>query len=67
MKVIKNEIVNGKTEITIEKKVFLFFKKQEKYIAVNKIAGEFYSWVKAPDNTIVPDYLSFQLDKWRLL
>jgi len=67
MKLIKSEVVNGKTELTIEKTVLFFFKKQEKYIAVKRIAGEFYSWVKAPNNTIVPDHMSFQLDKWKQL
>lgn len=67
MKVIKNEIVNGKTELTIERTVLFFFKKQEKYIAASRLVGEFYSWVKAPNNTIVPDHMSFQLDKWKQL
>ena len=67
MKVIKNEVVDGKTELTIEKTVFFFFKKQEKYIAVKRIVGEYYSWVKHPNNTMVPDHMSFQLDQWKEL
>lgn len=67
MKVIKCEVVNGRTELTIEKTIFFFFKKQERYIAVERYVGNFYLWVKAPNHTIVSSDMSFQLDKWKQL
>lgn len=65
MRLLKNESVNGKTELTIERNVLFFFKKTEKYKAVHQIAGRFYSWVKLPNHTSVPDWLSFQLDTFK--
>ena len=43
---------------------FLFFKKQTKYLAVEKYVTEFYKWVKLPNKILVGDTLAYQLDTW---
>jgi hypothetical protein len=67
MKVISAEEVDGKTELTVERTIMFFFKKSIKYIAVRNLVGDYYEWVQAPNHTIVPTAMSFQLDTWKKL
>jgi hypothetical protein len=63
MKVIAKETdEKGKTILTIEQGIF---KTKIKYMATSRIAGQFFTWVKLPNKTLVPDKLSFQLDEWK--
>lgn len=62
MRCIKIE-QGDKTVLTVETN-FLWMKKQTRYQADGRIAGDFYRWLKLPDKTIVPDAVSFQLDAW---
>lgn len=54
--------------LTVETTTRRLFRKQmtvyTRYQATERIAGKFYTWIKLPDKTIVPDHLSFQLDEW---
>lgn len=80
MKVKEIKEQNGKTVIMTEeivkpeKLVKRFFRKSylreavvknRSFMAVSHVAGKFYSWVEMPDNSLVPDSLSFQLDTWK--
>ena len=42
----------------------IFFKPKIRQFISNSGVGEFRDWVEMPDLKIVPDILSFQLDKW---
>ena len=52
-----------KPVLLIEEKKW-FRRKITKYIAYNRITGNFYEWLELPEMIIVPDVLSFQLDVW---
>ena len=64
MKATKIEEVNNQTEITVETGKWKFIKVST-YRTNGRIAGEFYNWLKLPENTIVADKMSFQLDVWK--
>lgn len=71
------ETIKGKTVITTEeetkpaREAFLFWKakppviKMRKFVAAEQIVGNYYRWLEMPDNMIVGDSLSFQLDAWK--
>lgn len=54
----------GRSVITCSQRI-LFWKRQRRYLAQERIAGEFYTWFELPSIHRVPDRLSFQLDAWR--
>jgi len=63
MKVIASKIDGDrKTILVVEHGIF---KTRTEYLAKEKIIEDFYTWVKLPNKTIVPDRLSFQLDEWK--
>lgn len=73
MKPIKIEIIDYCPVLTIEETKTvgaLFWKKDitetRKFRATNRIAGKFWTWLEYPNMTLVPDYLSFQLDEWKV-
>lgn len=55
---------NGVIEIVVESTFLFFFKTHKTYRATKRIVGDYYSWVMLPNQTIVPDHMSFQLDQW---
>jgi hypothetical protein len=64
MKMIsKQENEDGKTIIETESK-FLFFTKIRKFIAVERHAGDYSTWLELPNYSPVSLVLSFQLDTW---
>ena len=62
MKAIKIEEVNGQTEITVETGRGVF-KQETIYRTTERI---YFTWIKLPNKTIVPDTMSLQLDSWRI-
>lgn len=62
--VSKSENEEGKTIIETESKI-LFFKKTRRFVAVERVAGEYFNWLELPHYLSVPDALSFQLDAWK--
>lgn len=56
---------DGKTIITTETSRFLRKPKIRKFVASEKIVGNYYKWLELPDNLLVTDLLSFQLDSWK--
>lgn len=66
MKMIKKEVVNKKIVITVEQGWFIF-KTIKQYEAQKEFLSGYWNWLKLPDRTMVPDYMSFQLDKWNRL
>jgi hypothetical protein len=80
MRAIKIETVDGKTIITTEevvekeKTIWRLFRKPVivpavvkhcRYMAADRIAGNFWRWLELPDKKLVGDSKSFQLDAWR--
>lgn len=63
MKVTGISIKNGWPIIATETKV-LFWKKKRSFLATRKIVEDYFGWVELPNNLIVPDPLSLQLDEW---
>ena len=66
MRMISKVIIGGKSVITTESK-FLWWKTQTKFIAQREFPKGYWTWLELPNLTIVPDNLSFQLDKWNRL
>ena len=64
MRMIKKEIINGKSVITTEKSKFRFWKKEQKFVAQKEFPKGYWTWLELPNLTLVPDSLSFQLDEW---
>ena len=67
MRMIKKEKINGKTVIITEQKILFFFKRIRKFEAFERFVDSYWKWVELPNRTIVPDYLSFQLNTWNQL
>ncbi len=59
------EIINtSKPIIVTEQRVFIFWKRIRKFKAVRQMAHKYWEWVELPNNKLVHDNLSFQLDHW---
>jgi len=69
MRPVKSEVIDGKTVITTEytETRWLFFKRTatRKFVAVDRMVGEYWTWLELPDYSLVPDRLSFQLNEWK--
>lgn len=68
---IKLEEAEGRTIITLSnQKMFLGIfplpaTYDTRYMAVEEIVKDYWTWLELPSMTIVPDSLSFQLDAWK--
>lgn len=69
MKPIERKVLkNGYIQITVEKtSLFGLIKTKTIYTSNRVIVGNFRNWIKEPNKTLVPDWLSFQLDEWNNL
>jgi hypothetical protein len=57
-------IERGDNPVLIITSRFLWMEKTTRYKSLGRIAGDFHQWVKSPNNTMVKDKMSFQLDAW---
>ena len=64
MKAISITEVGGETEIEVETGRWIF-KHVTTFRATERIVGDYFTWVKMPNRTMTPDWLSFQLDSWK--
>lgn len=70
MKVIASGLNSkGLPVITVEETVGFFFKKniRREFVAARQSMPGYWDWSELPDNLIVSDYLSFQLNHWAKL
>lgn len=63
IKMISKITVSEKTIITTEEKVF-FWKKTRRFLAQREYPKGYWTWLELPNKTLVPDFLSFQLNEW---
>ncbi len=70
MKLIGKEEIDGKTVLITETEIKRFLRKPQKiirkFIAIPKFNGAYFQWLEFPDNMLVPDNTSCQLDAWRM-
>ena len=65
MKFIRKETrEDGKTVLYVEDKGW-FRKKIRSFVANRLYVADYWEWLELPDNTLVEDILSFQLDVWK--
>lgn len=63
---LKKEVINGKTVITVEQEWFVF-KIVNQFEAQEEMPKGYWEWLKLPNRSLVEDSLSFQLDAWNRL
>jgi hypothetical protein len=65
MRFLRKEEQNGKAVLVAEQSLFIFFKKEVKYIADSvQIPNKYWSWRRLPNFDLVYDGISFKLDSW---
>lgn len=65
MKVIKYEVINGMPQLTTSTKRLFRKSKIRVFKATDRYVSNFFKWVELPNNELVGDSLSFQLNTWK--